>query len=171
MENKLILDGVEYELSDELVEKLKGAVVDKAKAEPSCGPFDRESGCAYYYVDPHGEVSVYTDEDADYDEWMFAVGNYCRDKEMMKQRALHETLNRLLWRYSEMHGGYDDSAYSARVPFYISKLADASEPIVDYDADRRKVPGVVYFNSADVAQSAIEAIVKPFMAAHPEFKW
>ena len=31
--------------------------------------------------------------------------------------------------------------------------------------------GDVYFRKKEVAEAAIEEVVKPFMAAHPEFVW
>lgn len=103
--NKLILDGVEYELSDSLVAKLKEEIAINDAVRPKPGAFDRLVGKRYYFVDKVGDVATYIDDGVITDNALYAAANYCRDEEMMKQRALHETLNRLLWRYSEMHGG------------------------------------------------------------------
>ena len=87
----------------------------------------------------------------------------------MEQRALHETLNRLLWRYSKEHGG--DYEWNNETAHYaISMNTENGVFIVDY-FERDKFNGVVYFKDESTAQSAIEEIVKPFMAGHPEFVW
>ena len=63
--------------------------------------FEVQEGEAYYYITPYGDVER--------NETLFSglllAANCCTDMELMEQRALHETLNRLLWRYSEQHGG------------------------------------------------------------------
>lgn len=104
----------------------------------------------------------------DGDRGAFERANYCTDKAMMEQRALHETLNRLLWRYSEEHGG-DNEWNDKNIHWFISKSEQYgfTKSACKYD----KYNGVVYFKDAETAQSAIEEIVKPFMEQHPELVW
>ena len=101
----------------------------------------------------------------------FNTANYCRDKAIMEQRALHETLNRLLWRYSETHGGENAwDSQNIQAHFYIYLDTQNSVLYVSYN-DAYHVEGVVYFEEEYIAENAITEVVKPFMAAHPEFVW
>lgn len=165
MGNKIIIDGKEYELSAELVEKIKAEVAEQEKAE---NPFERKTNERYYYVDSSGGIYSFVDDKGATAKTLYAVGNYCRDKGMMEQRALHETLNRLLWRYKETHGG--DIPWNVEDHYYIyfhksSKFFDTGTN------DAHHLEGVVYFKDRATAEAAIEEVVKPFMAAHPEFVW
>ena len=170
--NKLILDGTEYALSDELVAKLKESIAAQDWAKKTDNPFDRWLHEKYYCIDETGLASEEIDGNFSTDNDLYAVANYCRDEEMMKQRALHETLNRLLWRYSETHGG--DRPWSAdgedRHWFISIVLRDpeSAEPDWVYHV---KTPGVIYFKDRETTQSAIEKVAKPFLAEHPEFVW
>lgn len=113
----------------------------------------------YFLIDSTGSVVCGT-EGFSRDDLHFAVANYCRSKTLMKQRALHETLARLLWRFSESNGG--PGAYS------IGK---------DHAGGNLHVVGSSYdyldatFVSTEIAQRAIDEVVGPFMAAHPDFNW
>ena len=167
--NKLILDGVEYKLSDELVAKLREeiAINDAVRRDPTV--FDRMDGKRYYFVDKVGDVATYIDDGVTTDDALYAAANYCRDEEMMNQRALHEKLNRFLWRYSETHGG-DNSWETTGNHHYFICWGAASGLTVTYFVGAN-AQGVVYFKDAETAKSAIEEVVKPFLAEHPEFVW
>ena len=158
--NKIILDGKEYELSAELVEKIKAEVAAQEKAE---NPFERNDDEDYYFVDACGGVGDFIDTKGETDNALYSAGNYCRDKGMMEQRALHETLNRLLWRYSEGRGGGEKRGGYF---IYRSNMEDMRVGHCTY-----ATCGDVYFRKKEVAEAAIEEVVKPFMAAHPEFVW
>lgn len=170
MENKLILDGVEYNLSDSLVAKLKEEIATNDAVRRDQTVFDRVCGRQYFFTDRSGEVGVYTDASDTTDDVLYAVANYCRDKELMEQRALHETLNRLLWRYSEMHGGdllWDSTQHNRHFFIYHGVMHGIETSYVI----GMKLQGVVYFKDEKTAGSAIEEVVKPFLAEHPEFVW
>lgn len=155
--NKIIIDGKEYELSEELVEKIKTEVAEQKN------PFDRKCDNGYFYISSYGVVNRTNDDGLNPDDLRFNTANYCRDKELMEQRELHESLNRLLWRYSETHGGSEECGgffiyMSANGGMYVGHCTYAG-------------CGDVYFKTRDVAEVAIEKVVKPFMMAHPEFVW
>ncbi len=136
-----MLDGRKFEI-DEKNSLLLRAVVDnekKVKETPFARMYDKE----YYFIRSDGRVEVETESNNFCDDEHHKVANYCADRELMCQRALHETLNRLLWRFSETHGG---DAYG-------------------------KIQGVIYFPSLKLAQEAIETVVKPFVDKHPDFVW
>ena len=168
--NKLILDGVEYQLSDELVAKLKESVAAQDWSEKTGNPLARfESDGVYYCIDCCGKICPVHEGGDALDRELYAVANYCRDEEMMKQRALHETLNRLLWRYSETHGG-DNSWETADNLHHFIYMGVVSGLAVMYSI-AAKAQGVVYFKDEATARSAIEEVVNPFLEAHPEFVW
>lgn len=158
--NKIIIDGKEYELSAELVEKIKAEVAAQEKAE---NPFARKRA-DYHYIGSDGTVITTFDAGNNRsDNGRSLVGNYCRDMGLMEQRALHETLNRLLWRYSEEHGGGEKRGGYF---IYRSSMEDMRVGHCTY-----ATCGDVYFRKKEVAERAIEEVVKPFLAAHPEFVW
>ena len=171
--NKIIIDGKEYELSDDLAEKIKAEVAaqEKKKREDLKEPFGRVRNERYFLINGNGRVSTMSaDTNSPTDEELYAIGNYCRDKGMMEQRALHETLNRLLWRYSETHGG-DSNPWPHGTHWFI--YGDTSNGLkMNVSAnDSHKKQGTIYFKDGETANAAIEEVVKPFMAAHPEFVW
>lgn len=166
--NKIIIDGKEYELSDELAEKIKAEVAEqeKKKREDLKEPFGRVRNERYFLINGNGRVSTMSaDTNSLTDDELYAIGNYCRDKGLMEQRALHETLNRLLWRYSETHG---DQMFAKQ--HAISRAWDDDEFYTLFCVSGKQ-QGTSYFSSRDVAVAAIEEVVKPFLTAHPEFVW
>lgn len=165
-DNYIMLNGKRIDLTDEQVEKIfpKNEEVEAAKKSP----FERvKRGKEYFYINGLGEVSNSFDYDWDADKLTFKCANYCTDKAMMQQRALHETLNRLLWRYSEEHGG--DSEWDDKNDHWSIVCSHVNiDPVF---VNVTKENGTVYFKDKKIAQSAIEEIVKPFMAQHPDFVW
>ena len=93
MENYLMLNGKRIELTAEQIATLVG------KKEKD--PFERaEIGGKYFYIDNDGLVEEAEELYTGIDGARYKIGNYCTDKELMEQRAVHETLNRRLWRDS-----------------------------------------------------------------------
>lgn len=163
--NKIILDGKEYELSAELVVQIKAEVaLQEIERKMSENPFVRTiDDKTYFYINEGGEVKAALDRHFSVDDLCFEIANYCSDKGMMEQRALHETLNRLLWRYSETNGGGEKRGGYF---IYRSNMEDMRVGHCTY-----ATCGDVYFRKKEVAEAAIEEVVKPFIAAHPEFVW
>lgn len=167
--NKLILDGKEYALSDELVAKLKEeiAITDAVRLKP--GAFDRVSiGDTYYCIGMDGTILAWKEGYENSDTNVYCNANYCRDREMIKQRALHETLNRLLWRYKMVNDMISNSGgqyviVKEKDRLYVADLSHVCDWFIG-----RSLFGVPYFNSGIVAVSAIEEVVKPFLAEHSE---
>ena len=168
--NKLILDGVEYNLSDSLVAKLKESVAAQSRAKTRGNPFKAVQGKSFYFINEYGAICEGEDYGAWVDETMYAIANYCHDKTMMKQRALYETLNRLLWRYSETHDGDEPWGQNMTTEHWFITTVNGDSMRIDADREINiKTPGVVYFKDRETTLSAIEEVVKPFLAKHPEF--
>lgn len=176
--NKIILDGQEYELSydlsAELAEKIAAEVAAQKKAEADRlaeqGPFARVKRKPYFHINGVGKMSTLTEGATTTDDELYSIANYCRDRGMMEQRALHETLNRLLWRYSETHGGDSNPWPCGEHWFIYCNTANGNEMMVSAN-DSHKKQGTIYFKDRVIAKAAIEEVVKPFLAAHPEFVW
>lgn len=165
--NKIIIDGKEYELSAELVKKIKTEVAAQEKAE---NPFERKTNKRYYYIDSCDCIYSFVDDEGTTSKTLYSAGNYCRDKSIMEKRAMHEMLNRLLWRYSEMHGGDSNPWPCGEHWFIYCNTANGNEMMVSAN-DSHKKQGTIYFKDRVIAKAAIEEVVKPFLAAHPEFVW
>lgn len=168
MSNYLMLDDRRIELSAELAEMLAQAVKTEMK---KVDPFARQEFAEpYYYIYTDGLVHETAEDLTEHDRRLYDVANYCTDEELMEQRALRETLNRLLWRYSEQHGGDSEWGSTDCPHYYVYFNEVASEWSVSFDITRR-MPGGVYFKESWVAKNAIEEIVCPFLRSHPELKW
>ena len=165
--NKLILEGKEYTLSDELIEKIKAEVEVQKKKE---NPFERILGKPYYYVSGNGKIYSKTESGKSLnDDVLYAIGNYCCDIEILTQRVFHETLNRLLWRYSIEHDG-EIINYGIDTLFQIDYNISAHTFIIAW-TNTRITNGVVYFKKEETARKAIEEVINPFLKNHPEFNY
>lgn len=159
MDNYIMINGIRLELTQEQVAALT--------AEPVKGdPFERRPNEKYFYIEFDGMAKSCTDEDSSDDD-CYAVANYCRDEEKMKQRALHETLDRLLWRYSEQHGG-DPEWDGNNEHWSIFRGSDKAFWAYSWSFNKHSGP---FFCSEEVAEAAIHDVVEPFCEAHPEFVW
>ncbi len=133
-------------------------------------PFKRvECGVPYYYITSYGISKNFIEDQDDIDDRHFSIANYCTDKFLMEQRALHETLNRLLWRYSEEHGG--DSEWNGTNHHWFIYKNERDGLIEVCLNDAANTFGTPYFHSKGDAMGAIRDIVDPFMREHPEFVW
>ena len=164
-DNFLMINGKKLPLTEEQIAALLGG---KETACAKVDPFERKIGKSYFFIVNDGEVFKVDDFEYQSDEKRYNVGNYCADKEMMNQRAMHEALNRLLWRYSEQHGG--DAEWDREHGHYCISVRNGTlQASGAYFYG--KIDGTIYFMDFDTAQAAIEDVVKPFLAEHPEFVW
>lgn len=165
MTNYICINGKKAELTEE---QMKALGIELPKASP----FNRSvlANHKYYTIDSTGEVFSTDDMHHSVDIQRYRIANYCTDASILEQRALHETLNRLLWRYSMEHDGdkIDWNNISA-CKWYI--YYDFRDNRWNYDNKFHSCDFGVFFYSNAVAHDAIEEIIKPFMKAHPEFKW
>ena len=164
MENYICINGKKAELTEK---QLKALGIELPKANP----FERVSKrTPFYFVTVKGGTEFGIDIEDYHCNKLYEVGNYCTDKAIMEQRALHETLNRLLWRYSMEHDGdkINWKNHSIKIKIYHDSHNntfgfDKNSFLNDFNS--------VYFFSTEIAEKAIEEIIKPFMKAHPDFKF
>ena len=165
MKNYICIDGKKAELTPE---QLKALGIEVKKKNP----FDRgKRSNVYYYILETGIVGWYREVNDSCDSKMFDVANYCTDKALMEQRAFHETLYRLLWRYSMEHDGdkiewSDKSKYKYKLVFDY----EDNKVVIDFNRVWGDI-GVTCFYTREIAENAIKEIIEPFMKEHPEFKW
>ena len=99
MENYICINGKKAELTEE---QLKALGIEL----PKVNPFERvKKTTPFYFITAKGKAEYGVELNDYHCSELYNVANYCTDKAIMEQRALHETLNRLLWRYAMEHGG------------------------------------------------------------------
>lgn len=138
---------------------------------PKKSPFERQkAGNDYYFITDDGHIYPAIEGETEDDDDLFAVANYCTDESIMEQRALHEILNRRLWRYSMEHDGDKIKWADRRFKYSIYMSHFENKACTCGTAIAGQVIGAPYFFTLAAAEAAIEEIVKPFMEEHPEFK-
>lgn len=169
MENYIMLNGRKFEIDEKNLLLLR-AVISEEKTEKET-PFTRVCDKDYYFIRSDGCVEVENESNDFCDDEHYKVANYCADRELMCQRALHETLNRLLWRFSLENGG-DNEWDGIACHWYITFQEGVGEKKLGVEwTSQWHHQGVVFFSSIRAAERAIDEIIKPFMAEHPEFVW
>lgn len=153
MENYICINGKKAELTEE---QMKALGIEL----PKNNLFNRaEMRKIYYYISPVGDVTFAHETEAPFDKYCFDVANYCTDKAIMEQRAMHETLSRLLWRFSEQNGGSG-----------VFGIADKGNGNFCSMIENYRYLDPT-FKTVDIANRAITEIIEPFMAEHPDFVW
>ena len=162
-ENYIMLNGKKIPLTDEQIKLIQSDAPEKS-------PFDRaDEGETYYFVDYQFDVERSNEFKTPVDDYTYSSANYCTDEAIIRQHALHMLLNNLLWRYSMTHGGDSiDWDYNTKTKFYIYYNTITDEFVCD-DYNTLKYVGAVPFTDEETAKAAIEEIVKPFIAEHPDF--
>jgi len=166
MTNYICINGKKAELTEE---QMKALGIELPKASPFKRAKNHEK---YYTIDQVGVVRNCTECYDGVDNVFYKIGNYCTDKAIMEQRALHETLNRLLWRYSMEHDGdkidwinwENTNTYTIMYNHQKHKFSVISNVFLQNVS-------AVSFYTLEIAENAIEEIIKPFMKEHPEFVW
>lgn len=160
---------ITLELTKEQYEKIK----DQLGLEKEISPFDRvEYGENYCFIEKDGEVCHEVDNKVTFDNDNYEVANYCTDEELIQQRAYSETLNRLLWRFSMMNDGREiDWDDENQMKYCIYYDFDCNTWLINSLCNGNAKYFEPYFISEEVAQRAIDEIIKPFMEKHPDFKF
>ena len=108
----------------------------------------------------------------DEDNKFFVVANYCTDDRLLKQRAMHETLERLLWRFACENGELSNPWFGNIVHHRISYDSMNRKFNVSAVLTGMSIKGLEpYFPSVEVAERAITEVIEPFMEEHPDFVW
>jgi len=164
-ENYLMINGKRVDLTEEQIKKL-GLKVEKDYFKK-----DEFLSETYYFINSAGNILDTKDLSERIDKERYNVANYCTNEPLLQQRALHETLSRLLWRFSMQNDGDKiDWNNNTCDKYYI--YLDKQVNKFNINANNYcSTQGIIYFYSKEIAEKAIQEIVIPFMDEHPEFVW
>ncbi len=160
----VMINGVRIQLNREQNELLLKALVRKS-------PFERvREGEKYFTIDICGRVVLITETGSGFDRAVYKNGNYCLDGGLLEQHALHRILSDRLWRFSMEHDGDRIDWQDGTKKKYYLYRDDEGFYGVSY-RELIKQYGNIYFISQEVAEAALEKIVKPFVEENPAFDW
>jgi hypothetical protein len=162
MENYIVINGKKAELTED---QLKALGIEA----PKVNVFDRrKEGEKFYFINTRGEVEDTHETGCPWDNDVYNIANYCADETLMKQRVLHETLDRLLWRFSMANGG-DKIDWEDTDTYKYTICYDCNNKQFFIDRFYYSKYTNISFCNEKIAQRAINEVIKPFIAAHPEF--
>lgn len=162
MENYIVINGKKTELTEAQLRQL-GIEVKKEN------PFERAlKEEAYFYISCTGDVSTGKEYRHDIDKRVSDVANYCTNRELIEQRALHEILNRLLWRLACENGELENEWNGVNYHFEVFFDENEQEFKTQYKMATHTFGP--FFPTKDVAEKAI-GIIRRFMEEHPGFIW
>ena len=157
--NYLVINGKRVDLTEEQIKQLG---IENNKENP----FIRYKNKNIYAVNSCGRINELQDDGSAFINQLYISGNYCTDKQLLKEKSKEEILNRLLWRFSIENGGNEINCHTGK-KYYIYKDGKSGGWGVDWSADIYSF-GVVYFISREIAEEAFNTIVKPFYAGKLE---
>lgn len=162
MKNYIVINGKKAELTEEQLKKL--GIDPKRK-----NPFDRVECEEEYFRIANGQVLSSYELNSNANSAHLSILNYFNDKDFANQLALHEFLNRKLLKYAWDNEAEDGEWDVDGTHYYIYYETKSHE----FDITETYVikSNNIYFSKWEIAKQAIEAVVKPFMAKHPEFVW
>jgi hypothetical protein len=163
-DNCIVINGKRAELTPD---QLKALGIEP----PKKSVFDRVGFREKYaFISADGKVSNDTNDETDYDKGVFNAANQVVDtpegRAILERQAEREVLNRLLWRYAMEHGGVPKIGTQHWV---ISQFRD--KEFLPDAWTCKLTQGSVRFISRQICQNAIDEILLPYLAAHPDFEW
>lgn len=167
MDNYIVINGKKAELTEEQLKAL-GIEVEKKRNNPFNSELKDED---IHFIITEGVKSSYYDPITD--KHRLNNVNSFNNKDFANQIYLHELLNRKLLKYAWDNEAEDCewSGYNNKTYYYIFfDCLDSVFSIANIFI-KHKNQGTVYFSKHEVAENAIEDVVKPFMEEHPEFVW
>ena len=165
MDNYIVINGKKAELTEEQLKQL-GIETKKKRNNPfnselknmdifySIGPLDVFE---QYYISSLMENGI-------------KLANNFNDKDFANQVYLHELLNRKLLKYA-WDNNAEDREWDNQNPHYYIRRHLVSNLFYIQQNILSKNCGTIYFSAEEVAEQAIEDVVEPFIAEHPEFVW
>lgn len=165
MENYIVIGGKKAKLTEEQLKKL--GIEPKRK-----NPFDRvEVGERYFSITAYNDIDDYKDMDNEEDNVSYKNANYFNDEDFANQLLLHELLNRKLLKYAWDNNAEDCEWDGQNSHWHIEKLIATNGIVFSAVEDEHYKCCTPYFSKREIVEQAIEDVVKPFMAKHPEFVW
>lgn len=167
MDNYIVINGKKAELTEEQLKQLGLKVEEKRN-----NPFDRVNmSKSYYFI--HGSDNIFyaTEDCPDVDHHYYDNANYFNDKDFANQVMLHQQLYRKLLKYAYDHEAEDREWDKANINSHYFIYFDSTKGHFIVGDNCYCHSQNVYFSKQEVAEQAIEDIIKPFMIEYPEFVW
>lgn len=152
MKAKLIIEGkeIEIEISEEEYKKLQ------LSEEKKTGYERVPESDIYFYANSRGYAETACEDYYDVDNEYYESANYYSDKTVAENNARADKLMRQLRRFSVEHRGYGidfNSTETAKHYIYYDCVRDELRTTYTFYAG---VFGVIYFDSEETAQAAID---------------
>lgn len=167
MDNYIVINGKKAELTDEQLKAL-GIEVKKKRNNPFNSNFDIHED--YHYIDTVNGVLHTCFDDIEIDRDFVNSANSFTDKDFANQVYLHELLNRKLLKYAwDNEAETDTIMFEDKPKYYIAQ--NTVYHIFTVLVQCQTKCADIYFSKEQVAENAIEDVIRPFMKEHPEFVW
>lgn len=167
MDNYIMINGKKLELTEEQLKQL-GIEVDEKRNSP----FDRVSRSeSYYFIHSSDNVNCAIEDCPEVDHHYFDNANYFNDTDFANQVMLHQQLYRKLLKYAYDNNAEDREWDKANVNSHYFIYFDSAKGHFVVGDNHYCHSQSIYFSSENVAKQAIEDIIEPFIAEHPEFIW
>lgn len=164
MKNYIVINGKNAELTEEQLKKLG---IDPKRRNP----FDRVECEEEYFRIANGQVLSSYELNSNANSAHLSILNYFNDKDFANQLALHEFLNRKLLKYAWDNNAEDCEWDGKNSHWHIEKLIATNGTVFSAVEDEHYKCCTPYFSKREIVEQAIEDVVIPFMAEHPEFVW
>lgn len=167
MDNYIVINGKKLELTEEQLKQL-GIEVDEKRNSP----FDRVSRSeSYYFIHSSDNVNCAIEDCPEVDHHYFDNANYFNDTDFANQVMLHQQLYRKLLKYAYDNNAEDSEWDKANVNSHYFIYFDSAKGHFVVGDNHYCHSQSIYFSSENVAKQAIQDVVEPFLAEHPEFIW
>lgn len=166
MKAKLIIEDkeIEIEISEEEYKKLQPS------EEKKTGYKRVPESDIYYYANPKGDVDTTVEDCYDVDNECYESANYYSDKTVAENNARADKLMRQLRRFSVEHRGHEvdfNSTETEKHYIYYDCVRDELRTTYTFYAG---VFGVIYFDSEETAQAAIDEFRDELIWYFTEYK-
>ena len=166
MKAKLIIENkeIEIEISEEEYKKLQPSEEKKTGYERV------PKSDIYFYVHSRGYVETASEDCYDIDDEYYESANYYSDKIVAENNARADKLMRQLRRFSVEHRGHEvdfNSTETAKHYIYYDCIHDELDITFTFFA---RVFGMVYFDSEEIAQAAIDEFRDELIWYFTEYK-
>ena len=166
MKAKLIIEDkeIEIEISEEEYKKLQPSKEKKTGYERVAKP------SVYFYVSYNDKVDTTIEDCYDVDDEYYESANYYSDKTVAENNARADKLMRQLRRFSVEHRGHGvdfNSTETKKHYIYYDCIRDEPRTTYTFYAG---VFGVIYFDSEETAQAAIDEFHNELIWYFTEYK-
>ena len=166
MKAKLIIEGkeIEIEISEEEYKKLQPS------EEKKTGYERMPESDIYYYANPKGDVDTTVEDCYDVDNECYESANYYSDKTVAENNARADKLMRQLRRFSVEHRECEVNFNSTKTEkhyIYYDYIHDELDITFAFFA---RAFGMVYFDSEETAQAAIDEFRDELIWYFTEYK-